>query len=508
MDKFSRGSFHHIQSRELQGCRGRKRPHIHDLVTGFAEVGALSVQHDGEETPPLALSFGKTSARSHILAVSDEDGFVSLIDTRRRFSQSTSYQENTEEARISEWIAHKNSIFDMCWIKDDTQILTGSGDQTIKLWDVEDKKCLGEFTGHTGSVKSLCSHPFNPDLFVSGSRDGSFVQWDLRCKSGSTIRQGDLPLYSPAMVNKIHIKTDTRRIKWNKARSLSITSVLYIKDGTSVATAGSVDSVVKFWDIRNLKTQLIEINPYKKSISSKEKRLHGICSLSQDSSGMFLSASCMDNSVYLYSLLQLGKGPVKCFSGCLTGSFFVKSSISPDAEHILSGSSDGKAYIWQVDKPHSDPLTLNSHRGEVTAVSWCSSEVGKIATASDDFTVRIWDIEKYRSSTSTKSPSSVRRRVMATSPAESRKLVLNEEQTSTNCGFSSPSKGSKFQVGDTLNSTSLTTPKSTNRSYTSIIDFRENTEDSSEADMESPSSVLNPPSSLKRKTIRDYFVMP
>jgi len=31
----------------------------------------------------------------------------------------------------------------------------------IKLWDVQKQKCLGVLTGHTGSVKSLCSHPTN-----------------------------------------------------------------------------------------------------------------------------------------------------------------------------------------------------------------------------------------------------------------------------------------------------------------------------------------------------------
>lgn len=75
--------------------------------------------------------------------------------------------------------------------------------------------------------------------------------------------------------------------------------------------------------------------------------------------------------------------------------------ISPDGEHILSGSSDGDAYIWQVwilcrvvwhffsyksmiqelsmlkeelqfqvNKPHVDPTVLKGHDKEVTAVDW------------------------------------------------------------------------------------------------------------------------------------------
>lgn len=44
--------------------------------------------------------------------------------------------------------------------------------------------------------------------------------------------------------------------------------------------------------------------------------------------------------------------------------------ISPDGEYILSGSSDGNAYIWQVNKPQVDPTILKGHDSEVTAVDW------------------------------------------------------------------------------------------------------------------------------------------
>lgn len=131
--------------------------------------------------------------------------------------------------------------------------------------------------------------------------------------------------------------------------------------------------------------------------------------------------------IYLYNVLQLEKGPVKSFSGCFIESFFIKvscfwahvlvvplancwsslihvltsmrqlqSALSPDASHILGGSSDGNAYIWQVwylskrsfiwicfcigmnliscvnqvNKPQADPITMKGHNGEVTAVDW------------------------------------------------------------------------------------------------------------------------------------------
>lgn len=48
------------------------------------------------------------------------------------------------------------------------------------------------------------------------------------------------------------------------------------------------------------------------------------------------------------------------------------------------------------------------------------------------------------------------------------------------------------------------TPKSQEK-FSFSLDLKENAK-TPEAELKSPSSVLNPPSSLKRRTIRDYFV--
>lgn len=85
----------------------------------------------------------------------------------------------------------------------------------IKVWDSEARKCILALTGHTGSVKSISAHPSNQgmlmilsvifrslkeldaylngylcmeDIIVSGSRDGSFALWDLRCFKSASAR--------------------------------------------------------------------------------------------------------------------------------------------------------------------------------------------------------------------------------------------------------------------------------------------------------------------------------
>ncbi|RXH69504.1 hypothetical protein DVH24_037288 [Malus domestica] len=444
--------FQDIRSRELHGFRARKRPYVNGLASDFYEIGAIAAEHNG---PPMAISFGKTWKSSHIVAMSDEDGYLSLFDTHRKFSASASHQENADKTKVCDWVAHHNTVFDICWIKDDTQIMTASGDQTIKVWDIQEKKCTAVLMGHTGSVKSLCPHPTNPEVIVSGSRDGSFALWDMRCNSSSKNMQGEVSICSTAVVTGAHIVPRAKRVRRRKAVSMSITSVLYLKDEVSIATAGAVDSIVKFWDTRSLKNVVTQTCPQPESTE--------------------------------------------------------KSVISPDAAHIVSGSSDGNAYIWQVNKPQEDPVVLKGHDREVTAVDWSQFEVGKMVTSSDDFTVRIWNSQNSYS-TSTSSPSTVRRRVMAIPSAECRKLLMSEStmHTSKVSGNLCPSDEGLDET-NSLNPISMlkmSTPPSQKKQPMSDPDFSKTFEKTPEAASESPSSVLNPPSSLKRKTIRDYFGVP
>ena len=49
------------------------------------------------------------------------------------------------------------------------QVLTGSGDATCALWDVESGQLLQSFHGHTADVMSIDLAPGpNPNTFVSG----------------------------------------------------------------------------------------------------------------------------------------------------------------------------------------------------------------------------------------------------------------------------------------------------------------------------------------------------
>lgn len=120
----------------------------------------------------------------------------------------------------------------------------------------------------------------------------------------------------------------------------------------------------------------------------------GYSSLILDSTGSTLFANCTDDNIYMFNMTGLKTSPVAIFNGHQNSTFYVKSSISPDDQFLVSGSSDEAAYIWKVSTPWHPPTVLLGHSQEVTSVCWCPSDFTKIATCSDDNTLKVWRLNR------------------------------------------------------------------------------------------------------------------
>ncbi|XP_020650256.3 denticleless protein homolog isoform X1 [Pogona vitticeps] len=391
-----RSLFHRCQS----GPHGLlSRLSLHHLLESYCcttEDDHPSYGEMGMPVPPFGCTFSTAPDVEHILAVANEEGFVRLYDTHACTSSKQVFRE---------WQAHSNAVFDLAWMPREHKIVTASGDQTAKVWDVRTGELLGVCKGHQCSLKSVAFSKFERAVFCTGGRDGNIMVWDTRCnKKDGFYRQvkqisgahNILDKQTPSKLKKK--KQNVRGLAPSVDFQQSVTVVLLQNEHTLIS-AGAVDGVIKIWDLRKNYTVYHQDPVPSRSFSYPGTctRKLGYSSLVLDSTGTCLFANCTDDNIYMFSLLSLKTTPVSVFSGHQNSSFYVKSSISPDDQFLISGSSDQNAYIWKVSQPQFPPIVLQGHLQEVTSVAWCPSDFSKISTCSDDNTVKIWRLRRHAS---------------------------------------------------------------------------------------------------------------
>ncbi|XP_006834259.1 PREDICTED: denticleless protein homolog [Chrysochloris asiatica] len=328
----------------------------------------------------------------HVLAVANEEGFVRLYNTKSQACRKTCFKE---------WMAHWNAVFDLAWVPGEFKLVTAAGDQTAKFWDVNAGELIGTCKGHQCSLKSVAFSKFEKAVFCTGGRDGNIMVWDTRCnKKDGFYRQVN---QISGAHNTLDKQTPSKPKKKQNSKGLapsvdfqqSVTVVLF-QDENTLVSAGAVDGIIKVWDLRKNYTAYRQEPIASKSFfypGSSTRKL-GYSSLILDSTGSTLFANCTDDNIYMFNMTGLKTAPVAIFSGHQNSTFYVKSSLSPDNQFLVSGSSDEAAYIWKVSTPWHPPTVLLGHSQEVTSVCWCPSDFTKIATCSDDNTLKIWRLTR------------------------------------------------------------------------------------------------------------------
>ncbi|MBU0967647.1 MAG: hypothetical protein KKA54_14850 [Proteobacteria bacterium] len=188
-------------------------------------------------------------------------------------------------------------------------IISGSGDNAVKLWDVEARSLVHSFEGHTASVTSVA---FSPDgrFIASGSGDKTVKLWDVAAKSKSLV-------YS------------------FEGHTSSVSSVAFSPDGRFIAS-GSDDKTVKLWDVAAKS---------KSPVHSFDGHADYVSSVAFSPDGRFIASDSWDNkTVKLWDVAA--KSLVHNFEGHTD--YVISVAFSPDGRFIISGSGDNTVKLWDV----------------------------------------------------------------------------------------------------------------------------------------------------------------
>jgi predicted NACHT family NTPase len=85
--------------------------------------------------------------------------------------------QGTAKLAIVAQIAHTELVDSVAFSPDGARVLSGSGDNTLKLWDAASGQLIRTFEGHTRGVSSIA---FSPDgaRVLSGGGDKTLKLWD------------------------------------------------------------------------------------------------------------------------------------------------------------------------------------------------------------------------------------------------------------------------------------------------------------------------------------------
>ncbi|HXA18323.1 MAG TPA: pentapeptide repeat-containing protein, partial [Thermoanaerobaculia bacterium] len=116
---------------------------------------------------------------------------------------------------------HGSSVTACAWSPDGTQLLSGSEDNTLKMWDARTAQELRTLAGHGDTVSSCAWSPDGTQL-LSGSEDNTLKVWDARTGQ------------------------ELRTLAGHASR---VSSCAWSPDGTQLLS-GSWDKTLKVWDAR------------------------------------------------------------------------------------------------------------------------------------------------------------------------------------------------------------------------------------------------------------------
>ncbi|MEZ2246871.1 hypothetical protein [Microcoleus sp.] len=251
---------------------------------------------------------------------------------------------------------HSESVYFLAITPDGQTLVSGSDNNTIKIWQLSTGQLLRTLTGHdTGHDKAVRSLAISPDgqNIVSGSSDKTIKIWQL--STGQELR------------------TLT-------GHSDSILSLAISPDGQNIVS-GSSDDTIKIWQL-STGQELRTLTGHSDSIFS--------LAISPD--GQNIVSGSSDDTIKIW---QLSTGQeLRTLTGHSSGVWSL--AISPDGQNIVSGSSDKTIKIWQLSTGQ-ELRTLTGHSCGVCSLA-ISPDGQNIVSGSGQFimccdkTIKIWQL--------------------------------------------------------------------------------------------------------------------
>ncbi|MDE2808198.1 MAG: collagenase [Gemmatimonadota bacterium] len=357
-------------------------------------VLACGTVYNENDEWPLTLSLYLTPLQAGSLDFSIEfSADESEVESADNIA-SMQWTISRESQHIDTLSDHTSWVSSVAFSPDGTTLASGSGDSTVKLWNLATKANTATLSDHTSWVSSVA---FSPDgTLAAGLEDGSVKLWNLATKTNTATLKGGSRVNSVAFspdgtlaagledgsvkLWNLATKTNTNTLSWDTNR---VNSVAFSPDGTLAAGLGNSSSesnhaVVKLWNVAT--KNIVTLSGHKGHVNSVAFSPDGttVASGAGDGSGVRLWNVATETSTTLDVRWQVGS-----------------VAFSPDGATLAVATSDnGTVQLWDV-ATKTNIATFSGHTAWVNSVEF-SPDGTMLASASNDKTIQLWDVAEWK----------------------------------------------------------------------------------------------------------------
>ncbi len=261
-------------------------------------------------------------------------------------------------------------------------IITGSNDSKIKIWDLKSKTCLS-LLGHDDRVYSIIE--LNNGDVISGSKDKTIRVWNMKTRMcTSKLKEQKAPIMCLIQLKNGHIASgcETGRIFiWDIEKKICIAKLhtnrstpknsylLQAKTGELISV--SFNNKISVW---NMNTNTCSAEFETKWIKSFIKSKNGLL-LVATNGGTIGKIDVLDVKTKSSSVAIIGP-TFTCLLELKEG-------------NLMTGSMDGSLKIFKIEN-FSCIVTLTGHEGNINCLTQLKNN--QVLSGSTDSTVKLWDI--------------------------------------------------------------------------------------------------------------------
>ncbi|MBC1281095.1 hypothetical protein GNF10_35520, partial [Nostoc sp. UCD121] len=297
---------------------------------------------------------------------------------------------------VSTLIGHDGWITSVAVTPDRKQLISGSSDNTVKVWNLTTGAEILTFTGHSAPVNTVAITPDGKRV-ISGSSDNTVKVWNLTTGAEILTFTGHS---SP--VTSVAITFDGKRVisasivdpikVWDLEsgkeeftlightdliRSVTVTSF-------NCMISASDDSTIIGWDLEEGKKLFwLSNDPYPNSEESSPRKVY-VIAVSSDSKWLFFD---YDEIINVWNLeTQEAAFLLRGHSDSI-----VTLAVTPDGKRLISASLDKTLKVWDL-KSGKELFSLNGHNELICALT-ITSDSKQIICGSKDKTIKVWNLD-------------------------------------------------------------------------------------------------------------------